>query len=66
VKGALTIAFRVAGRIASLAVALTGRHKEARWVEHATDRHADTEWVTDRHELRWEPYVIPESERAPA
>ncbi|MGV3614242.1 MAG: lecithin retinol acyltransferase family protein [Fimbriimonas sp.] len=59
VKGGLTIALRLAGRIASLAVALTGRHKEARWVEHATDRHADREWITDRHELRWEPYQPP-------
>ena len=66
VKGALAIAVRVVGRVASLAVALAGRHKEARWVEHATDRHADTEWVTDRHELRWEPYVIPANEHTPA
>ena len=56
VKGGLTIALRLVGRVASLAVALSGRHKTARWVEHATDRHADREWVTDKHELRWEPY----------
>ncbi len=57
-KGSLAIGWRVIGRVASLGVALTGRHKEARWLEHVADRRADIEWVTDRHELRWEPYGV--------
>lgn len=58
VKGALTIAWRVVGRVASLGIALAGRHEGAHWVERATDRHADREWVTDPHDLRWEAYTI--------
>lgn len=56
VGGSVRTIVRVAGRIASLAVALTGRHRTAFVLERATDRRADIHWTTDRHELRWEPY----------
>jgi|GEM_PF-3092207 len=63
-RGGFDITARVAGRAVSLTAGFLGRYDVAQGIERLTDRHAVREWLTDRHELRWEPYPVPQSATA--